>query len=196
MNQLLDLLAYLKIKKKVHIVGLSFGGLIAVNFASSYSKKISKIILIDPAGFYLKLPPLLNKLLNAPIADFLFQHFLLKFLPHLAKRDFFNPRNFEMYYEKYNEQMLYDGFNEALLSTIRHMFLENSLPAFEKLDKDETDVLLIWGEHDKTVPYKYHKDLLNIVPQTKFYPVKNAAHMPHCEQAEDVNREIISFLKK
>src|SRR5665213_857129 len=50
LNELTELLAFLKIDKPVHLIGSSMGAVVAVEFALRHPERTRKLILIDPAG--------------------------------------------------------------------------------------------------------------------------------------------------
>ncbi|MGH1338146.1 MAG: alpha/beta fold hydrolase [Aureispira sp.] len=59
------------------------------------------------------------------------------------------------------------------------------------------EVLLIWGEEDKTFPVKRALEMCSQFNKTcQLVSIKEAALMPHEEQPEDVLKGILSFIRK
>ncbi len=55
-------------------------------------------------------------------------------------------------------------------------------------------MLLVWGEDDRTVPFKFSKVLCSLVPQIEFHPIAWRRAYPHYRQADEVNPIVLGFL--
>lgn len=193
-RQLYELIQALKINPPVTLIGLSMGGLIVSSFANRYPKLVGKIILIDPFGH--KLPvPLYAKLFTLPIiGEIVFGIFGSETLLKSQAEDFFDPKEIEIYLDRYRVQMQYRGFRRSILSTIRSIIGGNFSAEFKKLGTNINDVSLIWGTEDRTVPFEQHKLFLSEIPHIKFFPVRGAGHIPHYEKSAEVNQILLGIL--
>ena len=90
--------------------------------------------------------------------------------------------------------MRYDGFGRAILSSMRHVVTESSLPDFEKVGKAGLPVLLVWGEADKTVPFAQHAAVQRAIPQAQFFSLPATGHLPVVEEPELTDPQIAAFL--
>ncbi|MCW5879217.1 MAG: alpha/beta fold hydrolase [Anaerolineales bacterium] len=198
MRQLADLMDALKLPR-ADLVALSMGGPLAAEFAFRFPKRVAKLALIDPAGFELGLPaavqalrlPLLGELALGVLGRFgrrsLIESMLTDFYqPSQVTLDYFVPR--------YQEQMQYRGFKRAILSTFRRGLLDEDLQVYQRLGQGGKPVLLIWGQHDQTVPFHHHQTFQQLVPQAEFHAIPAAGHLPHFERPELVNPLLIEFL--
>lgn len=186
-NQLIELIRRLHIKTPITLAGVSFGGRLVTDFTVKYPQFVDKLILIDPGyqpmepdkyefitRYYESIHP--NERIQSQLGDFKYpeRH------PDWAKR--------------YQVQMQYKGFVNALISTMYNYDCngarENAL-----LNTKHKPVLLIWGRDDKTDTFNF-SDSVRAVLKTEFFPVDDAGHLPHIEQADTVNSRILQFLKK
>jgi pimeloyl-ACP methyl ester carboxylesterase len=97
--------------------------------------------------------------------------------------------------ERYRVQMKFKGFKRAILSTIRNNMLESFLDVYERIGKMGKPVLLFWGLHDRTVPFKHSDILRAAMPQVEFHAIEDCGHIPHCENPGRVNAILHRFLR-
>ncbi len=186
-TQLLDLINQLHLKTPVSLAGVSFGGGVATNFTAIHPDLVSKVILIDPV--YPNMTP------SAP-------QFYTSFYEatHGDERasgqlaDFKYPQRHPDWIKKYRLQMQYKGFRHALVST-RYNYNYKGRESNAALNSTHKQVLLIWGKEDHTVPFAY-SDSVRSVLKCQFFPVDDAGHLPHIEQAKKVNARIVAFLRE
>jgi pimeloyl-ACP methyl ester carboxylesterase len=92
--------------------------------------------------------------------------------------------------------MRYDGFGRAILSTMRHVITQSSLPDFEKVGKSKLPVLLIWGELDATVPYAQHAAVQRAIPQAQFISLPATGHLAVVEEPALTDTQLAAFFKR
>ncbi len=199
-RQLADLLDALNLKE-VDLVSLSMGGVVAAEFVFRFPKRVRRLAFIDPAGFDLGLPFAI-KLLNVPlIGEFLLGGLNLfgrSTLLESMQADFYKPTE-EMkrdFIGRYSVQMQYRGFKRALLSSLRAGMLDEDLQLFRRVGELRKPTVLIWGEHDPTVPVRYAQTFQNLVPETEYHLIDGTGHIPHYEKPEQVSRVLVDFLKR
>jgi len=194
-RQLVDLLSALDIDRPVDLAGLSMGGPIAITFSAQRPDQVRKLCLIDPAGFPLP-KPLLAKLIQLPIVgEIVIGLFGEKFLT--AKRsDDFSLHERLTHHERFIQQMRYRGFKRAILSTLRHDALSDLSEIYQRVGKQKTPVLLIWGREDRVIPFENHRKVMGAIPHAEFHPIEDAGHTPHYEKPTPVNHLIVEFLQK
>jgi pimeloyl-ACP methyl ester carboxylesterase len=195
-KQLIDLLNALGFKEHINPVGLSMGGVLAANFADRHPERVSKLALFDPAGFPLGFSLALKVLLLPGIGELLFNQIKDQNLENSIARYIYEPRHIREFIDQYSPQMQYRGFRQALLSTLRSGFMEKGKDTYKRIGESELPVLLVWGEEDKTVPFRHSKKFLKMIPQIEFHPIKESGHIPHYEKAEEVNPILIEFLSR
>jgi pimeloyl-ACP methyl ester carboxylesterase len=193
-DDLAALLDYLK-ARKAHLVGLSLGGRIAVDFAVAHPKRVSSLTLVGPglAGYE---PP------NAEETDLRMWN-LLK-----AARDD-GP-------EAVTEAWLKDPFmapameQAGLASRLRRLTRENAhcwlrnpvlqrspRPlAAKRLDQIKVPTLLVLGDRDLPQIKATIETLEKGINGSKKVVIKGAGHMVSMERPDEFNKVLLAFLTK
>ena len=193
-RQLSDLMAALDIRDPVDLVGVSMGGPIVITFADRHPEKVRTISLIDPA--YRTGKRLAFKLRAPLVGEYVMDVFIAPSLPQSQMEDFYRPERFPEYADKYRPQVRYKGFRRALLSTRRNYSVRDDRQEYQDVGRSGLPVLLIWGKVDRAIPFSVSQEVLNALPHAEFYPIEEAAHIPHYERPETVNPILIRFLSK
>lgn len=195
-RQLAELLTKLNVKTPVHLVGLSMGGAVVVAFADRHPDMVARICLIAPAGFPIEVPvmakiammPLIGEVLMALIGD--------RVLLEEVRKAFIDPDKLVDYEKKLNLSLKYRGFHHALLSTLRHMDMNNMEDVYGRVGRRKTPVLLIWGRQDRVLPFENSSKVLAALPTAEFRAINNAGHNLNYENPDAVNTLLISFLQR
>ena len=193
-QQLLELLDALDIREPVTLVGLSMGGAVSVIFADRHSERVSKICLIAPAGYEAN-EPLSMKLVKAPLLGELLMVTLGDRMVLKGIKSAFNkPGQLSEFGEKFKVQMQYKGYTSALLSTLRHMNMNDLGDVYGRVGKLNKPVLLVWGTQDKLLPLSNSEKVKNAIPHLEFHAIKGAGHNLNYENYEKVNPILVKFL--
>jgi len=195
-RQLVDLLDALNLPTVDALLGLSMGGVITASFTASHPERVRRIGLFDPAGFPAEYPFYIRLLILPILGEIIFSLIGEKLFRKLAGNDFYDPTHIELFVDQYMLQMQYKGFRRSLLSTMRSGILESGLSIYQAVGELDMPVLLVWGEQDHTVPFTNSQTLIEAVPQAEFHPIANSGHIPHYENAAEVNPFLLEFLKK
>ncbi|MFL2769063.1 MAG: alpha/beta fold hydrolase, partial [Gammaproteobacteria bacterium] len=143
-STLMELINYLKIEQKVHLIGYSMGGPIVGHFANENPNKVESVNFIAPAGYMFKRKSQSNvylKILNIP---FITKYISVVF-PSLMyggsssiklSTDEDENRLSQVELNKvYKEQMKYEGFTRSLISTANNFNLFNTQKMYQELGK-------------------------------------------------------------
>jgi pimeloyl-ACP methyl ester carboxylesterase len=188
-EQVLELMDTLHIAK-ADLLGLSMGGAIVGRFAAEHPDRVRSVVLVAP----LTRPHDISVMAWPGVGEWLTRAWFLPSLASSQLEDFPHPERMAGWPERFQPQMRYDGFGRAILSTIRHVTTESSVPDFEKLGKTGLPVLLVWGEADKTVPYAEHADVQRAIPQAQFVSLPATGHLPVVEDPAAVHPKVAAFL--
>jgi pimeloyl-ACP methyl ester carboxylesterase len=195
-KQLMELLAALKVKTPVSIVGLSQGGGITVTFAARHPKLVKKMVLCAPVGFSVKLP-FLAKLTRAPlVGDWLMTVFGKQVLLGQAGRHLNNESMAKEMREKMAEQLKYKGYLPALLSMLRNYPMHHMSNIYNQAAKHNIPTLLIWGDADSIVPFRHSKKILALMPTAKLEVVPGGNHTLVYEEAAKTCPAMVKFLSE
>lgn len=190
--------------EKATWAGHSMGSQIALRAAISYPEKISKLVLLAPAGF-----ETFSEQEGAMMSNFVTPQSIKK-TPDSAIRQTFKATFFDFPQEA--QFMIedrvairtaenFDDYARAYAGSVAAML---DGPVLEKLSDIDHQTLIIFGKQDMLIPNRQlhpnlstekvaesgHKRLLN----SQLKMVDQAGHFVHFEKSEIVNGEILNFL--
>ena len=184
-STLLELIKYLKIEEKVHLIGYSMGGPIVGYFANENPSKVKSINLIAPAGYMFKRKSQSNiylKILNFP---FVSKYISIVFPSlmyggsssiELSTEEDENRLSQDELNKVYKEQMKYEGFTRSLISTANNFNLFNTQKMYQELGQKKIDASVIWGDEDEIVPIDGLSYLKSDYPEINYKVVENGHH--------------------
>ena len=168
--------------KRVHLIGHSLGGGIALNFALNHLNSVSSLTLLAPMG------------LGGNINE--------KFIESFAKGESVDKIRESLNLIFYNNSWVTDSlvnatvlqhqnpeFRKVLirLASLLQKQDKQSWKVREELQNLSIPVKLIWGKEDQILPSSHAKDLPGSFA-VHIFP--NTGHMVHIEQSKVVNRLI------
>ena len=193
-DMLHDLMAFLKVDR-LHVCGVSYGGLVAAEWARQFPHSMLSLTLFDaPLKFY-------------DITDV--EAICTKYGTQTVQ-DFFVPEN-----GKGMKKLLSAGFRKP--PAVPAVFLESFLEAqygpnaehlkklLVQLQSDEEHyarmnygfpcpVLLIWGEGDDIVGVNRGNQLHRYLIGSEFYVIPKTKHLPNLERPKQFNAIFLEFL--
>ena len=196
---------------RVHLIGNSFGGGIALQYAKSFTEKTDKIVLVaNPCfGKELALPlrlvgiPLIGKLLLHSRGD---EESRRKRSVNILKgilydTDRIDPAMREILIGMYSRMGTIPHAGRAVHDILRRYtnifgIRPRYMREFErKIQGVEAATLIVWGENDRVIPLQHgvvgQKRMHNAVLHT----MKDCGHMPQVEHPDEFNRIVLDFLK-
>lgn len=178
---------------KFVLCGLSMGGAIAVHFADRYPERVSRLVLIDPAGYRMT-TPVTAKLVQIPgIGDYAGRLMARRAMQKGLAENFAKnvPATIEA---SALVQTEYAGYADAIVSTLRHMNMSYMEEIYERVGKKKIPTLLVWGKKDKVIPFGNAELVRKAMPHARFLPLGNAGHIPTSDENEKTHRAILEFL--
>ncbi|MEG3768830.1 alpha/beta hydrolase [Alteromonas sp. 14N.309.X.WAT.G.H12] len=172
---------------KAHIVGLSQGGAIALQFVLDNPQMVEKLVLVDSGGLGVK-----------PSFASLFSMILMNSFPSsLTDRFFsryilFNPKNRDPNHARYSIDVLkrtggQNAFKQGQGSAV------SKIPK-ASLRKIQNRTLVIWGQNDRFFPIEYGEISAAKIPNAEFLRIKDAGHLPLMDQTHTFNKSVLDFL--
>jgi pimeloyl-ACP methyl ester carboxylesterase len=169
----LDLFAALGLDR-FHLVGASFGGRIAAEFALRYPERVKRLVLVDSFGL---------EVAGAPSADL---SAIARFA-ELRPRLFFNPRSF------LSDLLLPNTDDERGRAMARIGLSHPKLQA--RLKRIAAPTLLLWGAQDALVPLAHANVFQTAIPDARLTIIEKCGHLPMFEQEEKFVAAVASFLR-
>lgn len=172
-------------KEKFFLLGHSFGGRVAIKFASIYPQKLFGLILVAAAGIK-KEPSVPGKVLG----------WGTKMVRTLKIEEMPQTRGFWQVFKKlfYRYILRKTDYLEAsgfLKETIKNILEEDLTPLLKEI---KVPVLILWGENDKITPVSDAKLMAEKIKDSNLEILENIGHTPHLENPELLTQKIKSFI--
>lgn len=184
-DDLKNLFGYLKISK-AHLVGLSLGGEIAIDFAIEYPLYLKSLTLIDSSlGGYV------GKVDWRVYAQ---EHGLEKAKQNWLNHDVFKPtkHNKEAFHQLETISTEYSGWH-----WLNHDPREKVIPsAVDRLHEITVDTQIVLGEKDLNYYHQIAKILQKQIKNSKVVIIPNVGHLGNLENSNVVNHLISNNLKQ
>ena len=168
---------------KATLVGNSFGGWIATDFAVQHPEMVDKLVLVDAAGLTWQRP--LPDLNPSTIAGW----------RTLIELVFYDKRmvSDEGVMQAFTQHMRNnDGY------TIERTVASFASPQFEDghLASIHAATLVVWGRQDELIPLASGEKLRDGITGAKLLVVEHCGHVPQIEKAAEFNQALLEFLGK
>jgi len=195
---------------KAHIVGFSMGGAVAVEFIGRHSQMVDKLILVAPAAVPANLP-LAAKVITMPYLGWTLyamlgkKMMLQKLRTDRLSDDFFDGEKSREVIDKTVARLEWlinekEGFLRAFHSTLCHMpvgpgMIHELHKVNDVIKTTNSRVYLIWGEHDRIIPFHNSSVLLDIIPTAQLEVIKEAGHSCAMEKPAETAAALIGFFE-
>lgn len=174
------------------IVGSSMGGTIALRLAQMRPDMFHKIIVLSPAAdprvtfFDLNRISFLSPVVKPLVTE--------KFVKQIMKRVYseqhlITDENIKIYAEPYASH------KGGVDSFVKSFSLLRDPRVYEHLDSIKCPVLILWGQKDRIIPFKFAERIKNKIPHSILEVHKTAGHHVQEDNPEWVLSKIIPFLK-
>jgi pimeloyl-ACP methyl ester carboxylesterase len=200
---MLGLLDQLEVER-IHVVGNSMGGRIAIELGLIAPERIRALGLLCPAVAWIK------RGLH-PIVRLLRPEFGL--LPHTFRRSTVAAQFWSMFYDRdlidpavadlvVDEfQRIYHtaGARYALLASARNIYLEAPFGRggfYRRLSDLQAPALFVWGSHDRLVPPGFSRHVRQWLPQAEQVTIEHCGHVPQVERPEETNALLLDFFAR
>lgn len=167
----IEVLEKLGVLWPIHVIGSSWGGLIAQSMAKEYPEKVASLIL---AGSFCQ-----------------FDEDSEIILREMVRRDFEN-QNDEKHYK-----MILDC--EYLNNNVLIKYPRSSTNLFSTLDilpKIAVPTLIIAGKQDVVLDAQQFQTLHAKIPNSEYYEMATAGHIPNITHSQEFNKKVIEFIEK
>ena len=174
------------------LVGASMGGAAAIDFALTYPEAVSRLVLIDSAGY--SAGPPIGKFLLEPIGRWA-TNFLRspKVRRDVSLKAYADP------------QFVTDDALSCAALHLEHPHWQNALIAFtqsggyrsfrRQLAQLQPPTLILWGKNDRILGIKDATRLHQAIPQSRLVWIDRCGHVPHLEQPQLTAAHILKFLE-
>lgn len=187
---------------KYALIGSSLGGFYSWNLAVRQPTKVTKLVLVDTAGYHLRRLPPLIELAAVPGLGTITRYVTPRFLiSHSVGTVYGDKRRLQpAALLRYAELAQRPGNGHAMIEIFRALLRANKAPMFEntgaKVRTIRAPVLLIWGDKDTWLPIRLVKEWTRDLPpeqlQVVVYP--GVGHIAMEEIPERSFQDVKKFL--
>jgi pimeloyl-ACP methyl ester carboxylesterase len=175
------------------LVGNSLGGLISWDYAVRHREAVEKLVLIDSAGFPMKLPIYIG-LFNSALVRVSSPWWLPEAIIKSAVRNVYgDSRKIDaVTLRRYVEFFHGEGTREAIGKMVPTLdFKEVDTGVLKTLD---VPALVLWGAKDRWIPPAHATEFASRIPGTKSVMYPGLGHIPMEEAPELVMADLRAFL--
>ena len=197
-TSLLDTVADELGARRLALVGVSLGGLVAAHYAASQPERVAAQALVAPAGLSPELTPFLRWLARPIIGHFLAappKGLLRRGLRAMVRQQRAVPEAFVETYYRYRHTA---GAASALVHIMRQGIAKGQLRPDALLPLRLRDcgvpTLLVLGRDDPLVPHRQGEALVAAMPSASLWLVPECGHWPHREHPEAFHERLLAFL--
>ena len=194
-RELTELVDGLGLPEPFGLVGLSMGGPITAEFTARHPERVSKLFLFVTAGFVTstKTGSRQDKLLRTPvIGDWIWRVFGKGILLTSYKEDGEDLPT-DGLSGKLLTQTEYSGYFEALLSSYRHLPMQDRDETFTRLEATGVPVHAVFGVKDETVLIASADRLATVAPSATITRIPEGGHGLNYQMHSVANPILVDF---
>ncbi len=189
--------------ERATVVGQSFGGGVAMQFAYQFPERCERLVLVDAGGLGREVSWML-RLMTLPAAEYVLPLVFSdpvrsvgdSVLGFLHDRGIRHPRATEIWrsFSSLTESSSRQAFTRTMravidpggqsVSAIDRLYLTGNMPT-----------LIIWGEKDKIIPLVHAHTAHDAIPNSRLEIMKGVGHYPHVEEPVRFVEILCDFLE-
>lgn len=194
--QLREMLDHVGMREPVHLAGLSMGGAVITRFATAHPEAVASMAWVCSFAFprprdlvaSLTRMPLLGEALMGGIGGAV--------LRRATQRAMFDPKADADIHRWFTAPVSIRGSKRAVLKSMRHFLSEDHSEHFRKAGELSVPKTLVWGRHDRILPFDYGEKVRNLIPSAGFTVFESSGHLPQYEEAEKFNSLITNHFNQ
>ncbi len=203
-NGMRDLLTVLGIDK-VNVVGHSFGGGVAMQFAYQFPERSERLILVGSGGLGPEVTPVIRAVTTPGFEYFMgpltlpgIRQVVTTVLRGMSRTGIKEFRDFD------EVAAIYESFKDSdARSAIHHVtraVVDWRGQVVTMADRayltEEMPLCVIWGEDDRVIPASHARHAAEMAPAARIEIIPNAGHFPHKDHPERFVRIVNDFVRK
>jgi pimeloyl-ACP methyl ester carboxylesterase len=189
---LVELLDHLQLER-AHVIGISFGGLLAQQFVLDHPGRVDRLVLVSCGN---RFSPYLTG-----VARLLGQA-LRHFPPELYRRTIELLGTSPQYFDAHADEIEQDIAAQCATGVPRGAIARQMRClgcrdlAGDREYRIEAPTLVIAGDHDVLIPDCYAREMARQIPGSEFLLVRDCGHNPFAEKPDEVVPRVAKFLLK
>lgn len=193
--QLREMLDHVRVDKPVHLVGLSMGGAVITRFATAHPDAVGSMTWVCCFAFP-RPRDLVTSLTRIPVVgEALMGSIGGAVMRRATHRAMFDPKADADIHRWFTAPATIKGSKRAVLNSMRHFLSEDHSDHFKKAGEMRVPKTLIWGRHDRILPFAYGERVHDLMPDASFSVFEKSGHLPQYEEAISFNLLLKNRLK-
>ena len=184
--------------RDVILVGHSMGGVISLisMINEKVRSRINKLVLLDSAGVFQKLPDFIDDLTATSASNPLIRLANEDLMAALVLQEAFHDENkiSRETVKEYGNVLRQPKAKECLIASAKQISIANEKKFLHLIGKINIPVLIIWGKEDRIIgvedAYLFQKELLD----AQLHIIPDCGHFPHEEMPLETARIIAGYL--
>ncbi len=164
------------------LLGHSFGGQIAIQFAFAYSDRVSALVLCSAAGVRRENTATRVFKMAAKVGNAIFAFPLLRIYKKSVQKLFYRAIRRKDY-------LAAQGIMKDVIEKVLREDLTHELPSIT------ARTLIVWGARDTTTPLTHARIMQEAIPNAALRIIKEARHSPYKERPGEFTDIVSSFLE-
>lgn len=178
--------------EKVHMMGISYGGEVALKFALKYQHMLHSILLADTTAYTNELLHDVEEIWDYSASLHNGTIFFKATMPYIYSTEFYEEniewlKNREKAFCKSLTPEWYEGFRRAIRSA-------SNLNVVDELHKITVPTLIAGAEFDATTPLRYQEEIHKRIKGSKFVVIKGSGHASMYEKPYEFSAIVLGFL--
>lgn len=197
-----DFLHFLGIERAT-VIGQSFGGGVAMQFAYQFPDRCERLVLVDAGGLGREVSWML-RLVTLPAAEYVLpiifsapiRNWGESIFGFLQDQGIHHARAMEMW--RSFASLAEPASRQAFVRTMRAVIDPGgqSVSAMDRLYlAANMPTLIIWGEKDKIIPLIHAYEAHEVIPNSRLEIMKGVGHYPHAEEPFRFVSIVVDFLQ-
>lgn len=180
---------------KMHLVGNSMGGAVALSIALANPHQIHSLILLNALGYPLEMPLYLSLAKHASQlwAPFLGPTMIRYCLQQIV---YYPEQVTDEQVEAYALPYRFPGGIAASICTLRKFDNQHLIEMGRHYGSLSFPVFIIWGDHDNLIPVTHYENFIKDFPHADKLLITHCGHIPQEENPQAVLSAILPFLDK
>lgn len=180
--------------KRAHVLGISFGGFVAQDFALRFPERLDRLVLASTSfggpNHVAPTMPVLAAFASTDglnTADRIRKYITVAFSPDFVET---SGETVDRFCKLREENFVpRDVYMQQLQSAL-------SFDVEKQLAAITAKVLVLTGDNDVVVPSQNSRNLANAIPNSRLAIIPGAGHMAFVEKADEFNRIVMDFLNE
>jgi len=186
--------------EKIHVMGVSWGGFVALEFARQFQERIHTLTV---SGILLSHERLFDLYQDLSLRFYRGGPEVFELYTHYMYEKIFGEQFVAAFWDKLESmrEKFHDRYQERVHALIRLTEAQN--PFFEALDSrlDEyrairVPTLVVAGEDDRCIPVKAQKKILDIIPGSRWESIPDAGHVVYLEKPDEFFGILRAFMRE